>query len=446
MMENIDNSEHYNQWQPQQQQRYPLPIDVTITVLLFVATVLPGIFMLPRVFLLDINRELRPGTSVLLWLLAAMLLSLSQLLRTLKPQLMLIMATLGAVIHVIAFDSPSWAIAAVPFCVYSYARYVPDRTSRLVVVIGAVGAVLGPIRWFQLWDLTAVNRQTSISLSQINAALSVMLICAAAVVVPYLAGRMINDRTSRESERIFVAQQQARNAALRNEEQAHVAQMRARTEIARELHDIVAHSLSVMVIQADGGRAAARSGDTEAAVNALGAVGDTGRDALTEMRRIVGVLRGENNVASDARVDFAPNPGLTDINTLIARSGDRVTLEVNGVMPQNVAPAVALTAYRIVQEGLTNFLKHAGAQAQAKVRLSYAPHQLSVNISDNGTGGSNGETGYGLRGMSERVSAVGGRFSAGPGSDGGFIVSATIPLPSTPPTATQWTPYSGSGT
>ncbi|MDR0436104.1 MAG: histidine kinase, partial [Propionibacteriaceae bacterium] len=418
-------------------QRYPLPADIAIATLLFIFAVFPGGFT----FLSEQIQTYNPSLTTTAWLCATALLCLSQLLRTLNPHLMLALATLGAMLHVIAFDAPSTAVLAVPFCVYSYARYVPGKTARLVLAVGGAGAIFGPIRWFQVLSSGVLAETLPLQpLPTTSAVLSVVLVCVAAVVVPYLIGRMVADRVARDAERQAAAQEHARSVALWNQEQARLAQMRVRADIARELHDIVAHSLSVMIVQADGGRAAARSGNTDAAVTALGTIGDTGRDALTEMRRIVGVLRGEETAGVGGRADFTPNPGLADINTLVTRSGERVTLEVSGTVPGNIPPAVALTAYRIVQEGLTNFLKHAGSQAQAKVSLQYSPGQLSVSVSDNGLGGGNsGEAGYGLRGMSERVGAVGGHFSAGPRETGGFtFLSERIQTYNPSLTTTAW--------
>ncbi|MDR2620063.1 MAG: sensor histidine kinase [Propionibacteriaceae bacterium] len=423
---NTDTSSSLSDGEQHRPQRYPLPTDIAIAMLLFGVAMFPGG--------LSLVSEQTNGSyfATAAWLLTITLLCWSQLLRTLNPQLMLVLATAGALLHVSIFNAPSPAVVAVPFCVYSYARYMPGTKSRLVLLPGGIGAIIGPLRWFQILPSYLASDPLPLPpLSRVNATLTVMLVCAAAVIVPYLAGRMSADRVAQAAERRAIAQQQARDAALWSQEQARLAQMRVRANIARELHDIVAHSLSVMIVQADGGRAAARSGNVTEAVNALDTIGDTGREALGEMRRIVGVLRGEDN-ANPAATDFTPNPGLDDINTLVTRSGERVTLEVNGTVPGNIPPAVALTAYRIVQEGLTNFLKHAGAQASADVRLTYAPTWLSVSVSDDGLGEvvSGGEIGYGLRGMMERVTAVGGQFSAGPGANGGFSVQATLPLPS----------------
>jgi signal transduction histidine kinase len=192
------------------------------------------------------------------------------------------------------------------------------------------------------------------------------------------------------------------------------------------LHDIVAHSLSVMIVQAIGGKAAAKK-RPEAAIEALDTIAETGREALTEMRQILNVLRSDPD--SPNATEYAPAPSLTEISDLVARTSNRVTLSVHGDPPK-MSPALQLTIYRIVQEGLTNFLKHAGAEATAAVSISYGVGQIRVEINDNGLGATvtTNNPGHGLRGMYERVAAMGGQLSAYPKPEGGFRVLAVLPF------------------
>ncbi len=216
----------------------------------------------------------------------------------------------------------------------------------------------------------------------------------------------------------------AESTALR--EQAAAAA--ERTRIARELHDVVAHGVSVMVVQAGSARLQLRR-DPQSAEAALRAVEATGREALAELRQLLGVLRADDE---DQMVD-APQPGLATVDELVGQlrsSGLDVTVDVVGER-RELSPALDLSAYRIVQEALTNVLKHAG-RTTATVRISYHPRELDLEVS-NGHGPRAALTravgGHGLVGMRERVAMFSGRLEAGPRPDGGYLVRATLPLP-----------------
>jgi signal transduction histidine kinase len=214
------------------------------------------------------------------------------------------------------------------------------------------------------------------------------------------------------------------------EAQRAVASERAR--IARELHDVVAHHVSMMVVQAEAGPVAVE-GDPARAAGAFEAIAATGRQALVEMRRLLGVLRGDGD--GDQGPSLAPKPGLADVGSLVeqvGRAGLRVELVVEG--PEAPLPAgVDLSAYRIVQEALTNAVKH-GGPGRARVLVRYGEHDLEVQVRDEGGRGpalarpAGGRAGQGLVGMRERVNLFGGELHAGPGPDGGFTVDARLPL------------------
>jgi signal transduction histidine kinase len=203
-----------------------------------------------------------------------------------------------------------------------------------------------------------------------------------------------------------------------------------RVRIARDLHDVVAHHLSVIAVQAEAAQEVLASRPDRASA-AMGHVADTARTALGELRRVLGVLR------SDAAL--TPQPDLAAIGELVASvqaAGLRVTLEDGSGNGDGVDAVVGLTAYRVVQEALTNVLKHAGP-CQASVDIGRTDKGLVVTVSDNGRGArapvANGQSpgqGQGLVGMRERVTVLGGRFDAGPagGPGGGFVVRATLPL------------------
>jgi signal transduction histidine kinase len=204
-----------------------------------------------------------------------------------------------------------------------------------------------------------------------------------------------------------------------------------RDRIAREMHDIVAHHLTVMVALSDGAIAASAT-SPERAVEVMRRVSATGRRALTDTRRLLGVLR-TNTSSGDAPQDLQPMPDLAELDVLIERvraAGLATTLEVHGSAAE-VPAGVQLTVYRLVQEALTNTLKHGGADAHALVRLHYLPGELRINVDDDGVGAlglSPPEGGSGLAGMRERVHAYGGQVEAGPRQPAGWGVAARLYL------------------
>jgi signal transduction histidine kinase len=220
----------------------------------------------------------------------------------------------------------------------------------------------------------------------------------------------------------------ARRAELLEAERdtrARLAVTEERARIARELHDIIAHSVSVMVVQAGAAEQVVER-DPGQAATALRAIGTTGRDALIDLRRLLGLLRRDEMPAA-----LAPRPGLADLPAL-ADQVRAAGLPVSVSVPSDAVtlPAgVDLTAFRVIQEALTNSLKHAG-EASAAVTVRYAPEALEITVSDTGAGVASvaGEPGHGLAGMRERVSLYGGQLDAGPAPSGGFRVSARLPL------------------
>ena len=247
--------------------------------------------------------------------------------------------------------------------------------------------------------------------------------CVIFVGLPFAAGHILTRR------RMLIRQLAETAASLEREQQASA--MRAaeeeRNRMARELHDAIAHSLSVMVIQASASRRMLTH-DRQAAEDALHVVQHSGREALEELRQIMGVVRRDDELAS------AP-PGLSQLDALVARTraaGLDVELRTEGTLVV-LSPALDLVAYRIVQEALTNAIKHAGP-SRAVVRMGFDTSAIELDISDTGRGlttatGEVSSSGYGLIGMRERVSLFGGELWAGPGREGGFLVHARIPLP-----------------
>jgi len=220
------------------------------------------------------------------------------------------------------------------------------------------------------------------------------------------------------------ARERAARAELEREQRAHGAVADERARIARELHDVVGHSVSVMTVQASAVRRLLQP-EQERERQALLIVEQTGREALAEMRRMVGVLRRPEEAPA-----LAPQPSLEHLERLIEsarEAGLPVDLRVEGEAVQLPA-GVDLTAYRLVQEGLTNALKHAEASS-AEVLVNYAEGHIELTVSDDGRGVGNGDGGgHGLVGMRERVSVYGGELDAGPRPGGGYELRAKLPL------------------
>ncbi|UWZ34122.1 sensor histidine kinase [Dactylosporangium roseum] len=225
--------------------------------------------------------------------------------------------------------------------------------------------------------------------------------------------------------------QRRRFAEARQAETAHAAVQAERLRIARELHDMIAHSMGVIAMQAGMGRRVIDSRPEEAR-QALAVIEDTGRETLTALRRMLGTLRRAEPAAGPAPLD--PAPGLADLDRLAERSRDAgLRVEVRdgggvGALP----PDVDLSAYRVIQEAVTNVARHAGTD-RCEVVVERHSGALVIEILDSGRGGAPTGRGYGIPGMRERVSLLGGDFAAGPRPDGGFRVAARIPLPAGAP-------------
>jgi signal transduction histidine kinase len=291
--------------------------------------------------------------------------------------------------------------------VYSVAAY----GSRWVSLAGLMVAELG---WAAI-QLTPGRFQAPTVLS------NALLIAAV-----WLLGHFVGVR------RLYVLQLEERTAELEQarEELARRAVVEERLRLARELHDVVAHAMSVIAVQSGVGAHIANTQPKEAA-KALVAIEATSRASLEELRRLLGVLRQED----DPQGALAPVPGLGDLETLlaeVAKAGLAVKLQVEGT-PAPLPAGVDLSAYRIVQEALTNVVKHAGP-TRAQVVVGFRDQDVRVEVTDDGRGavtsGSDGRagTGHGLIGMRERVQAFGGDLEVGPRPGGGFRVAARLPL------------------
>jgi signal transduction histidine kinase len=290
---------------------------------------------------------------------------------------------------------------------YSLGAYGSSRRALLGLVVGAAGVAIS-VRSGHGWS-GQVNFG-GYGFVEIPSGIPVILVDVLALWVVGVVVRM----------RRAAAALAARNEALDREAERAVAAERAR--IAREMHDIAAHHLSVVILQAAGARAAG-----SASLKTLEVIEDSGRQALAETRRLLGVLRGSHD-----EVELAPQPGIAALPALVAsirEAGLPVSFAVEGECAQ-LPGAVDVSAYRIVQEALTNTLKHAGP-ARARVRVHCSGDAVTIEVRDDGSGvdGMADEAGgHGLAGMRERVAVLGGELRAGPEPGGGYAVRAMLPI------------------
>lgn len=248
---------------------------------------------------------------------------------------------------------------------------------------------------------------------------------------------------TRRSRRVTleVLRDRAHRLEIERDQQAQIAASAERARIAREMHDIVAHSLSIVVAQADGGRYVAAS-DPAAAARVLATISETGRTALTEMRRLLGVLREDDDPAAHPEVSPprtpAPQPGVEDLDDLVDQAreaGLRVAYTRLGE-PRTLPAGMGLTLYRVCQESLSNVRKHAGPDPAVTVALHWTPDEVELEVLDDGRGAAaaeESEPGFGLRGMHERASLYGGTLTSGPRAGGGYRVHLALPLPGSEP-------------
>lgn len=345
----------------------------------------------------------------------SLLMCSSILVRRLLPLLALGVVTLAGMGMVLTLNVPLPALLAVPLVAYSVARHQRLYAGFFVLLFALIGSVAGPYTWTQGLPPTYAFLGTSL----------LVLLCFTIVALAYLLGRLHRERVLAEALDREIVTERFVSAQRQSEQELQLAAGRARTQVAQELHDVLAHSLSIIVVQAEGAKALTTK-RPEAAVEALGVIADTGRKSIGEVRRIVALMRGDEESPA-----FGPAPTLAQIPTMVAGAGPRVTLEVCGEPPL-VPESLGLAAYRVVQEAVTNFLKHAGHTATAVVRIAYEPDGIELLIRDDGIGAlsTSDEKGSGVTGMKERVTSMGGDFSAGPRPGGGYEVKARLPMPS----------------
>ncbi|WP_225801800.1 sensor histidine kinase [Streptomyces sp. NK15101] len=351
--------------------------------------------------------------------LVAALFSLVVALRRRAPEKMLVLAVALGVVQLVLGLMPFMADFAMLVIIFTVAAHDGPRwASRLALIGGLSASTLSQLRWPMEGTGSGAAK----------------VFFTIIMTVPFALAWVLGD--SLRTRRAYFAQLEERASRLEQEReaQAKVAVAAERARIARELHDVVAHNVSVMVVQADGA-AYVMDSSPETAKQALETISTTGRQALAEMRRLLGILRtGEHQEAGE----YVPQPDVQQIEDLVEQvrgAGLTVDFAIEG-SPRPLPSGVELTAYRIVQEALTNTRKHGGPDAGASVRLVYFDDGLGLLVEDDGRGapqemyedgGADGR-GHGLIGMRERVGMVGGTLDAGPRPGGGFRISALLPL------------------
>ena len=313
--------------------------------------------------------------------------------RRTQPVLVLLASVVTTIVAFAITPDREPGTPALIFAVYAVSVYGPSRL-RLWVAVGAIALLVGAVGFLLV--------------SQFDAARKV-LPAGATAVVAWVIGDFVRSR------RMFFL-----DLVSRNRQEREQAAETERLRIARELHDVVAHNVSVIAIQAGAARVSAADND-----DALASIEKSARDTLAELNKLLGVLRKDPSAPP-----LAPQPSLEDVDALLKPARDAgidATIKVTGDK-RTLPVAVDLSAYRIVQEAVTNVLKHSGA-SRVEVAVDYGPSALTVAVSDNGNGGeATGSRGHGLIGMRERVALFGGDLSTGSTSLGGFTVKATLPV------------------
>jgi len=363
----------------------------------------------------------------ILFLITAQILPLAW--RRTQPFAAAMVIAAACLLQVLVIDQPLVSNVAALAIIYATAAYATERWhSRVVGLAGLAGSVLGVVDWMLEYE----RYYQPVGVSLLVTLLPTLLFMWMSVAVAWVLGDIVRRR------RAVVARLREQNEALARDQaqRAALAAQGERATIAREMHDIVAHSLSVVVVQADGGAYAARTaldrgtgGDVvalEQAAQTLETLAATAREALTDTRRLVGVLRDSGSAA-----EFEPTQGLNNLEGLVQRvrdSGVPVGLAVRGEVDR-LPREVDLAAYRVVQESLTNVLKHAGPDASVAVDVLRTPAVLLVRVTDDGRGtGAPDGRGNGIVGMREWVEFLGGTLHAGPREGGGFEVTASVPV------------------
>ncbi|MGM7669648.1 sensor histidine kinase [Microbacterium sp. A93] len=377
-----------------------------------------------------------PDVDGLPWMLLAFFISVGQLapwaIRRWRPVLAAGITAFFCVLQLLLGPELLPSVVAVPMMVHNLAVNAPRWASLAGIGTALAGAVLNGAKIAYAppsfldpgADLISNNMSMYGDPAQ-QAVIAVSFAVGAAAIV--LAAWAFGDLARTRRLAMEQLRDRARQLEVEAAQERELAAADERNHIAREMHDIVAHSLQVVITQADGGRYAGAQ-DPRVAVDTLGTISETGRKALGEMRRLLGVLRGPE------ATEFHPQPGLGDLEALVETirlTGLTVDFTVEGTARRALPAGGELAAYRAVQEALTNTVRHGGTHAAATVRLRWTGQGLVIEVQDNGRGAaaspSTQGSQQGLVGLRERIGLFGGTVAAGPRQGGGFAVHATVP-------------------
>jgi signal transduction histidine kinase len=342
------------------------------------------------------------------------------LYRRSRPVGAFVVGIAAGAVQVATIRMPNAADLALMILLYTLAACRPRRVS----LYGLAACLVGGLVACEQWGVFIKTRP------------STAVVGVGALLAPPLLAWLLGDGVRWRRGYYLALEERAARLERERDALAQVAAAAERARIAREMHDVVAHHVSVMVVQADGGRYALDAAPDKTR-DALTAISQTGRQALAEMRRLLGVLRGTDAMAAADTV-LGPMPGIGDLEPLIEQTraaGIPVTFSSSGIPPRSLDGGADLAAYRIVQEALTNVRKHGGPRAAATVAMRYGDDGLTIRVADDGRGAAasyqgpanQSGQGHGLAGMRERVALYGGTVTAGPLPGGGFEVIATVP-------------------
>nr|WP_282441823.1 histidine kinase [Micrococcus luteus] len=396
------------------------------------------------------------GRQTAVSLLAGAGMVLPWAVRRVRPVASAAVVTAAAVLHLLAGPEFSLSLLMVPLTVYNLAANAPRSISVAGLLTGLVGGVANGVKvWLFPAQFVTPDGLIVRSPAEPLAMVIMAIGCGLMVLTAWAFGDVVRNRRLA----VRALEDRAHRLEVQSRQERELAAADERSHIAREMHDIVAHSLQVIISQADGARYAAAA-KPALAVTALETIGQTGRSALADMRQLLGVLRETGETVAgvpgvtddDARRPAAdvvaspdgrgtrlppgrrPQPRLADLPALVETmrlSGLEVSLLETGT-PRRALPAGGeLAAYRIVQEALTNTLRHGGPDADAFVTLAWTPRGLDLQIDDDGCGAAADPatrgSGQGLRGAAERAALFGGTLESGPRVGAGYRVSAHLP-------------------
>lgn len=340
------------------------------------------------------------------------------------PRTVLVLVVAGQTVAT-TFGASRQPALAVAFVMYLIPLWFPRREALWWLAGTLLAMTAGLVAFGTRTHITALVRDAS----------GVLLISGLLIAVTWMIGYSVRQQHAYTANLREQAQRQARAELA----EARRAISEQRLQIARELHDVVAHTMSLIAVQAGVAHYVINENPLEAA-RALSSIEQTSRGALHEMRALLGVLRADDGFVPSAAghdSDLVPEPGLADLDGLIERTahaGLRVDLDVRG-QRSPLAAGLDLAAYRVIQEAITNVIKHA-ATNRCRVTIAYQEDFLAVEVTDGGGGQNNGDnqtaTGHGIVGMRERVDMYGGRFHAAPLPGHGFQVTAQFPLTHSP--------------